>query len=628
MDSSASTGEANLHADILSDQQVKPPGNLPYNFSGMELQDLLVVEICAGTARLTKTVRKRGRRGLAIDKTKDRGCGTEIMVLDLTVEQDVLLLLQIITIEGSRIALVFISPPCGTASKARERPIKSSLLAGRNQPLPLRTKDKPDQKDGLCNTDKVKIELANQLYDAVSTIVLQCDRLGLWVLVENPRNSLYWDTSFAKRYIDTLDTFWIDFHNCAHGGKRDKLTRLWSNKPCGQQLQLFCDQTHVHASWRPTVINGKLNFPTAEEAAYPWLFCERVVNIVEQLAWDSGCSSSTTLSEQIAASPSTNFQRYIFDALPRSSKLKPLVAEFGSFVTLATNPQNPGHIDNKVGQLPKGTQILSRRLVTWEKIRDEAAIDNVEMESWTVKGCEPPGKQPTDVAEVCKLGIPSDPENLVSRAVCAGHPKDLVGQVGELLQNTIWMNFHQPPYLLAKRRIEFVKKYSSVALELKADELKLRYAMPPHVKAIMKGKRLALLDRILKDLNYPDVNLVEDIVQGFPLSGWMPNSQVFPHSVRHPTLTLEALCCSLDGFNQKVKRQMSVRQDAELETATWEETMNELGKGWIWRDESSSWEGKCVARRFGIKQGGKVRVIDDCSVCGLNQTVGLREKFS
>ena len=67
MDSSASTGESNLHADILSDQQVKPPGNLPYNFSGMELQDLLVVEICAGTARLTKTVRKRGLRGLAID---------------------------------------------------------------------------------------------------------------------------------------------------------------------------------------------------------------------------------------------------------------------------------------------------------------------------------------------------------------------------------------------------------------------------------------------------------------------------------------------------------------------------------------------------------------------------------
>ena len=64
--------------------------------------------------------------------------------------------------EASRIALVFISLPCGTASKATERPIKTSLLAGRKQPLPLRTRDKPDQKDGLSHTDKVKTELANQ----------------------------------------------------------------------------------------------------------------------------------------------------------------------------------------------------------------------------------------------------------------------------------------------------------------------------------------------------------------------------------------------------------------------------------------------------------------------------------
>ena len=37
--------------------------------------------------------------------------------------------------------------------------------------------------------------------------------------------------------------------------------------------------------------------------------------------------------------------------------------------------------------------------------------------------------------------------------------------------------------------------------------------------------------------------------------------------------------------------------------------------------------GKVVARRFGILQGEKIRVIDDLSCCGLNSTVGLREKF-
>ena len=31
---------------------------------------------------------------------------------------------------------------------------------------------------------------------------------------------------------------------------------------------------------------------------------------------------------------------------------------------------------------------------------------------------------------------------------------------------------------------------------------------------------------------------------------------------------------------------------------------------------------------FGIRQGEKTRVIDDCTVCGLNLTVGTKEKFS
>ena len=191
-----------------------------------------------------------------------------------------------------------------------------------------------------------------------------------------------------------------------------------------------------------------------------------------------------------------------------------------------------------------------------------------------------------------QTGSPVTSRRVVHRAILAGHPKDLVGQIGELMQKTIWMNFHQPPHVVAKFRIDFVKKYSAMALELKADELKLRYAMPRHVKELMKGKRLVLWGRILSDLQYPDVNLVTDIVKSFPPSGWMPNSQVFPHGVRHPTLTLEAWQSSLEFFNQKVRQQMSVRQDGQLEADTWEETMKELDKGWIWRDDSASWEGK------------------------------------
>jgi hypothetical protein len=591
----------------------------------MDSQDLLVIEICAGTARLTKTVRARGIRGLAVDKSKNRTCGTDIMILDLTVEHDLNLLMQIISAEAARIVLVFISPPCGTASKARERPIKTSLLFGRKQPLPLRSADRPDQKDGLSGLDKFKTETANQLYDAVRKLVLHCNALGLWVLVENPRNSLYWSTSFAQAYINCIVTYWIDFHNCAHGGQRDKLTRLWSNKDWGQELQLFCDGQHAHASWRPRVINNRLTFPTAEEAAYPWLFCERVVNIVEQVAQSFGSKVPTTLKEQVESGNLPNFQRYVFDALPRSARLRPLVPEYGRFFTLGLNPQNPQFADTVLRKLPKGAKILSRQLVRWDNFRDEM-VDKLEMDSW-------PSLNPADAmnaidtVEVCKFGVPFDPIDFVCKAVEAGHPRDLLAQVSEMIQDTVVANFHKPPHLLASERAQFLKKYSGLAVEMKAEELKLRYHMPPHIRELMSGKRLALWGKMLEDLNYPDKTLIHDISQGFPLSGWMPASGVFPACVRQPVLTMEALLEGLGSFNDKVRSQMSMRQDATLEEETWAETVKELEHGWIWEDPDQSWCGKCVARRFGIHQGEKTRVIDNCSVRGLNQTVGLREKF-
>ena len=49
------------------------------------MEELWVIEICTGSARLTKTGRKLGLRGLAVDKVTERSCGIDIMVLDLTV---------------------------------------------------------------------------------------------------------------------------------------------------------------------------------------------------------------------------------------------------------------------------------------------------------------------------------------------------------------------------------------------------------------------------------------------------------------------------------------------------------------------------------------------------------------
>ena len=121
-------------------------------------------EIYAGSARLTKICRKLGLRGLAVDKVTERSCGIDIMVLDLTVPSQRRLLLDVIEAEEHRILMIFFAPPCGTASRAKGRPIKSSLLEGRKAPAPLRSDLPPDGLDNLEGLDKLKTELANQLW--------------------------------------------------------------------------------------------------------------------------------------------------------------------------------------------------------------------------------------------------------------------------------------------------------------------------------------------------------------------------------------------------------------------------------------------------------------------------------
>ena len=514
-------------------------------FSGVTLDELLVIEVCAGSARLTKTCRKSGLRGLAVDKSTDRSCGIDIMTLDLTNPAQLQLLLDIIDAEKDKLLLVFIAPPCGTASRARGRPIKASLLKGRKAPQPLRSDAKPDGKDNLTGTDKLKTELANQLYEAVAKIVLLANNLDVCAVVENPANSLYWKTSAARLFLDVIPGHFIDFHNCSHGGARDKLTKFWSNKPWMGPLAILCDGSHKHESWRPRVQDGQLVFPTAEEAAYPWLLCTRITNLILEQAQKMGALTQAMLSSQAEYTEFSFLNRYIFGALPRTTKLRPLAAEFATFQHIVSIASNDEIAPNVLQLCSPGSKILSRKLCQWGTLRAEQFFGGCKF-----FGLVEDELDESTMVECFYIGSPDEPMQFVQQATLAGHPKDLRRHIDPSLHEVIMDNFHRPPHVLAQKRIDFLKKYTELAKQTKTDELKLRLKMPQHIRRIMVGKRLVLLGKMLADLNFPDTGLVSDIAKGFSLSGWMPESGIFPRKVKSPTLTVEALEQTLDSFQR------------------------------------------------------------------------------
>ena len=132
---------------------------------------------------------------------------------------------------------------------------------------------------------------------------------------------------------------------------------------------------------------------------------------------------------------------------------------------------------------------------------------------------------------------------------------------------------------------------------------------------------------MLVSLNYPDSTLVDEISSGFTLHGWMQESNVFPKDLKRPEYSLEMVRNMAKGLNPMIFAQVNSTSDDELARATWESTMEELEKKWVWRDVTSDISDVILAKRFGLQQKNKIRVIDDCSLGGYNKTYGTKEKL-
>ena len=421
-----------------------------------------------------------------------------------------------------------------------------------------------------------------------------------------------------QRLCNEHEHHYVTFHNCAHGGDRDKSTSLWVNDSWLDSLALLCDKKHQHKPWTTTMTNGNVRFATAEEAAYPILLCERVTHCLRDKALQLGATAPDTLLEQAEGPDPSPLSRLVLGALPRGHKVKPLVAEFGTYMKVFADPQKPKDLDKLLATLPKGGKPVSRHIVTGgdlQAARQDAAAVFLNVDD-------------NSTVEKIHIGIPSEPDDFVQRAITAGHPRSLEQHLDPQIKSMIHANFVADPSIVAKKRADFFRKYVKRASELSKQEEELRSKMPQHVLELVGNKRLVLWKEILNDYGYPDVNLIDDIAAGFKLSGWMPKSHVFKTRTKRPSMALSTLKGLAKALNTATLRNMDVRQDSDLEAATWDETEEEVKKGWIWFDNGEpDGSQKFVGRRFGIKQSNKIRVIDDCSCCGLNWTVGLHEKF-
>eukprot|EP00435_Cladocopium_sp_Y103_P036933 s3503_g9.t1 len=191
----------------------------------------------------------------------------------------------------------------------------------------------------------------------------------------------------------------------------------------------------------------------------------------------------------------------------------------------------------------------------------------------------------------------------------------------QCVKEVIEQNLSLDPAELALLRCKELTKWTLKAEQLKQQEVEFKRNLPKHMQPLMQQKRLLLCKA--------DKQLVTDMARGFSITGWQDKTGVFPQCVKRPQFSLGTLKQMANGLNRAILQQLrDDKDDEELVLNTWEKTLEEVELGYIWPDDTSDPMIFFLAKRFGLVQrAGKLRVIDDCSIWGINSTVGAVEKY-
>ena len=237
----------------------------------------VVMELCAGCARLSSVFASEGFTALAIDYVNNRHATHHRVVhLDLRLEDSWKLIYRIL--DTHHVVFVHCAPPCGSASRARDRPLSEEQWG----PPPLRSDRYPWGLPHLTGKNKDRVEQANLLYIRIANFCRELSRRNIPWSIENPSRSYLWELGPLIELQDVAKFY--DFQACMFGSERAKHTAFLSSLDFSEMC-VMCDNSHPHKPWG---VDQDNNFATAEEAEYPRELCDKIVSIVLRYASANG----------------------------------------------------------------------------------------------------------------------------------------------------------------------------------------------------------------------------------------------------------------------------------------------------------------------------------------------------
>lgn len=245
----------------------------------------LCLEVCCGTAGLSRALSQAGFRAIGVDRVQIVHCKDITIIVANIISADVQdELLRFLA--HPDLAYVHFAPPGGTASRARERPLPAYLqLQGWIRPEPLRSEQFPLGLPDLHPKHQVRVQAANTIYAIVAKLCSALRELSVPFTIENPGRSLFWYIDYIVHLLHLPDVMDCVFDSCMLGGTRAKRTRIRCFPgQAFQFLNVLCDQNHAHEPWGSSKHCG--GWATSDESEYPSGLCGAIAGVIAEL-----CSS-------------------------------------------------------------------------------------------------------------------------------------------------------------------------------------------------------------------------------------------------------------------------------------------------------------------------------------------------
>eukprot|EP00435_Cladocopium_sp_Y103_P033072 s2564_g8.t1 len=577
-----------------------------------------MVEVFSGIAILCATAKQAGMSSsIAVDKIRKRACRCTILQLDLCNEQHQSLLER--WLQSPMLLWVHIAPVCGTASRAR------NIRKFPGDPKPLRSDTEPEGLSDLSMEDAERVRIANQLFEYSCKLFLLACASGTLVTMENPRGSYFWLTCWVLHLLATVDVYCGDFQVCMLGGTRDKWTRLIGNFPGVTSLNIPCNGQHEHEPWGfAKDIDGRKVWATALESKYPRKMCVALVTLVLDFAESRGLKlKAASLLED--TNPLRTAQRSQISAGP--SRLPPVVSDFCSVAIfhVQTLDEIPCSLMSKLPHdiilhtaeglpvtVPKYSRYLRFTALSAPNNQGEERGQPVP-KTKTLKrksagdSVQPEMQQVSETGFEVAFGLPWTYKGFLEQACRAGHPALRDGGVPKELVWAVDKHVEWSDQQMAAYRISWCRRWVKRAQELEEAEKEHSKMRQPEVAKLTTGKRLLLTEEMLKDIGFEDIAALGLLHEGATLAGEVEASASFEAQYRPCLATLPQLEANAEKMNEAVLR---------MTTSSGEQSVDE--------DLES---GATVSRRFTLTQGSKVRMIDDFSISGVNDSCEIHNKI-